>query len=417
MSLTIGRATFPRNESTLQWSGDDLTITGFISPTTVNDVDHANALRAQLNGLGDSNDDDVISVTSSTDPNIDGFYRVLNIQVSGEPTVMNVHGVMPYVAQLRRVAGGFSKPSFETMVTSVVRTNAHSVVSPVGPIAAYFAPSAYTYADIDTSSLTLVGSATLTTSDGSVVVKTATAPVATDWWRHFVQPADYYSGGARVEVQYGSTWYPIHGLHLPSGTAGKWRISNGYCRLYPSSVGGQGRFTVETYRTGSWVGREFMWGVFTTVWVPTAATGDATGLVTPSILVNTPNMVVIRSPISSYIHDFVIRRGDTWIEATALSPAVPVKWGIAPSTSIASTSFTGGIRATGDDANGLRFLTSAGPATTKDTGTGALYATSTVNTMTIQVTADYQVGVATTDTTVRDLFYAARSDRQKVVAR
>jgi hypothetical protein len=50
MSFTIGRASLPVDPSSARWSGDQLTITGWISPTTANDTNHAYALRQQLLG-------------------------------------------------------------------------------------------------------------------------------------------------------------------------------------------------------------------------------------------------------------------------------------------------------------------------------------------------------------------------------
>ena len=53
MSFTIGRASLPVDPSSARWSGDQLAITGWISPTGER-LNHAYALRQQLLGLVNS---------------------------------------------------------------------------------------------------------------------------------------------------------------------------------------------------------------------------------------------------------------------------------------------------------------------------------------------------------------------------
>jgi hypothetical protein len=209
-----------------------------------------------------------------------------------------------------------------------------------------------------------------------------------------------------------------------------WRISNGYCRVYPSATGGSSTksFTVETYRSGSWVGSEFT-AAFYNAGVFSAylnTTGDATGYADPVVLTNSPSCVSISLPVPStlgvaygkYACILTLRNLDTFIEATYVPSTALNGYGFVRTTNTASTAFTGGVRATANDANGLRYLIAVHKTSTADTTKGGVTAGNIAAEVgQFAITADYQVGVATTDTGVRDLFYAARSDKRRVVVR
>lgn len=424
MSMTIGRAAIADDPwaGTLRARGNRVS---FRSELGAASVDEAKARMQQLLGLVGNADEEVVPFTWSEDATFDGFYRVTDVQFDWTAATLNT-GWCPFSIDMERVAGGFAKPRFETVATTVVRTNSHSITAPAGIMYAFYTPTAY---DTDRSTIPAGvggGGATLTTDEGSVTVGYWSV-ASTYTWRRFVKPADFYKGGVRLEVKYGSTWYPVHGLHIPSATAGDWRISNGYCRVYPTSASGNGRFTIETYRSGSWVGREFAvawyddtgagWGYGTTF----TATGDSNGFITPSVLINSPKLVVVRCAVGPYTTTFSLRAADTWVEVTsndASSSADSLHLGLKCSSTVASTTFTGGLRATSNDANGLRYLISSTEAVTADTTNGRLYLdTDTVSSTTWQITADYQVGVTTSATGVRDLFMQARSERERVVAR
>lgn len=422
MSFTIGRASLPVDPTSASWLGNTLTITGWISPTTTNDTNHAYAIRQQLLGLVDNDDESVFPCTFSVDPNWDGFYSVLSVQVEGRPHLMETQGRMPYTLVLQRVTGGFGKPAFESITQSVVRTNSHAVTTPQGVVASAYFPSVYGFYESDTSTLPSAsgGVANLTTEDGTMNVTYLQAPIAASTYRWFVKPADYFKGSARVEVKYGSTWYPIHGKQIPSASAGDWRISNGYTRLYPSQVSGNGRFTVETYRAGSWVGREFTLGVYDPVgftWGALPMTGDSTGnLATPRVLRNDPSCVTVQCSIVSQKYTISLRRAETFVTVALTLPAASgLLYGFATSAVVASTAFTGGIRATASDANGLRYLISTPVARTNDLVNGRIYTTAAANSSQFQITPDYLVGVVSSDTNVRDLFLAAGNELHRVV--
>lgn len=424
-SLKLGRAEVSECLSTLQMGNDDtLDLGGWFSGAT---LPEAFGLRQQLLGLG-SRDEPVIPVVSELDPKLDGFYEVLGVSVDAEhdfsyDTRPEMIGAHRWSASLRRVAGGYSRPQFEVLVSTAVRANAHSVASPNGIVAALpITPLSASAREYDYTTVPTAGAAgTLVTADGDVELASAVAPTS-GYWSGYVKPASYYIGTPRIEVLYGSVWLAVHGQQIPLDVAGNWRISNGFCRVYPSAtgVGGKKGFTVETFRAGSWVGCEFVGWTYSAVlpgWIgPRDATGDSTGYSSPTILTNTPDVVSIRVAGSMGRLTLTLRAGETWVVAQCTGSLV----GLGRSTATASTGFTGGVRATANDANGLRYLMAScaqtGAGSQVDGANGRIQA-ATAYPKVYAITADYQVGPFTTDTGVRDGFYAACYTRRKVVGR
>jgi hypothetical protein len=421
MTFTIGRASLPTDPNSVSWSGDQVTISGYIRPTTALDTDQANALRQQILGMVDNADEDIFPITSSTDSQIDGFYKCTSATIDEQPAISG-RGIYPYTMTFVRTPNGYGKPLFETIVQTVPRNTSLSA-TPAGIISPYYTPTAYTYFDIDVSALGATGTSAITTEDGTLTSGTKAAPLTVNSWRHFVKPADFYKATAKVEIKYGSTWYPIHGLQIPAAVGANWRISNGYCRAYPSATGTSAKgITVETYRTGSWVGCEFAKFSYNTGLASWGAafgmTGDTTGYVDPVILSNRPELVVVRIPLGSTSFTFSLRNGDTWIEMIdAYTSSAGSFTGLGRTTNTASTGFTGGVRATANDANGLRYLISCLDTGITDTTNGRYSSGTTTRQAVWQMTADYQAGYTGTDTVCRDLFQSARSDRRMVVAR
>lgn len=411
MSFTIGRASLPVDPSSARWSGDQLTITGWISPTTANDTNHAYALRQQLLGLVNNPDEQVFPCTFSVDPNWDGYYYVNSVNVDGDPGLMEIQGRMPYSITLTRLAAGYSRPMIETVYTLAVRSNALGV-APAVTVNSSFPSSSGVYASETT--LAVVGTATC--EDGTCSVAATTCPVIASG-QTFVAPGDYYKTSARIEIKYGSTWYPMMGQQIPNGIGLNWRISNGFTRLYPTQVSGNGRFTVERYKSGVWAGREFC--IQTGAASPYYATADPAGTpLTAKVITNTPAIATIRCSYSYGVYDFTIRQGDSFAEVSLNWPGSSGSWGVACSAVVASTAFTGGLRATANDANGLRYLLSCAQATTTDLVNGRFVVTAAVSQATFQVCPDYQTGAyLTTDTGTRDLFFGMRSERRAVVPR
>lgn len=410
MSFTIGRASLPADPSSARWSGDQLTITGWISPTTANDTNHAYALRQQLLGLVNNPDEQVFPCTFSVDANWDGYYYVNSVSVDGNPSLMEIQGRMPYSITLTKVGPGFARPQVESVYSLITRANAHAIVTPTGVSASWVNPGGY-----GTES-SLIASGSLTCEDGSVSYYSQAAPVTSTSARMFVAAADYYKTAARIEIKYGSTWYPISGYNIPNSTAANWRISNGFTRLYPTSVSGTGRFTVERWNGAAWVGREFGWQVSAGTF--NYATADTAAAFSTRITMNSPYAVSIRTFYNYTTYDFTLRQADGFVEVTTTLTPLASTFGFGCSAVVASTAFTGGLRATATDANGLRYLISCPIATTNDLVNGRITATASVSQATFQICPDYLTGVGGgTDTSVRDTFMAMRSERRAVGVR
>lgn len=424
-SFKIGRAEVANCLASVSMSGDVLDVSGGFSAAT---LEEAFGLRQQLLGLVGS-EEQVVPVVSDLDPQLDGFYRVLNVTVDTDQATSyeefdasaELTGWHNWSASLLRLANGFARPQFETFVVGAVRDNGYAVTTPTGILAAMPIASVTASREFDTSSLGVSSTVTLATADGNVTVPVGVLPYDPTAWSGYIEPADYYRGSAVIEVSYGGVWLPVIGQQLPLGVGGDWRISNGYCRVYPSATASVKGFTVETYRSGAWHGTEFAACQFTpptTFGAAADTTGDSTGYSEPIILVNNLNVCVVQTSGEAGQFTFTLRAGDTWVEVRRGLYGIPGRVAFRPTSAISVTTFSGGHRATANDANGLRMLM-ATTANEFSGGTGALAYNSSpgTNPPVFQFTADYQAGVVTTDTGVRDLFYAARYDRRRVVIR
>ena len=417
MTMTIGRAAVNEDPYDLQVSGNSVSFSFMLGAT---DANNGLALIQQLSGLLDNPDEPTIPFTWTEDPSFDGFYMIESLNITPVMVYLSTGEAVCSVSMSK--VRGFSRPQFETVVTTAVLTNGHGVTAPLGIGYGGYQPSGYFESDA-TQSIATISTGTLATEDGTVAFGRSVAPLTTTPWQMFTSPADYYKGQAKIEVKYGSIWYPIHGRQIPRGVGLNWRISNGYCRAYPTQNGTAFHLTVETYRSGSWFGSEFgaaiySAGVFSSFVSIAGTTGVAAA--DPFVVVNTPERVSIATssalsaPTSGVSNVFSLRATDTWVE---LSIANSTGIGIVRTTNEAGTGFAGGVAATANNANGLRYLIATPTTSTTDTTKGGITSGATGTRALYQVSADYQVGVQTTTTTVRDLFYATRSERRRVVPR
>lgn len=418
MTMTIGRASINEDPygGTIRMAGNMLQFESSIIGADVNEM---KARMFQLEGLVDNGDEPVVPFTWTEDTTLNGYYRVRAVQLA-PVSVYLATGECPFSITLERIES-FNRPALETVMSSILMQNPAAVTTPTGLYTTTFIPGSGYYEFDGTPA------GTLTTEDGSLGYGTAALASAYSGLS-YVSPADYYKATARIEVKFGSTWYPWIGDQMPAGIGLNWRISNAYVRLYPTANGSDFYFKVETYRAGNWVGQEFTnsvysAGVFSSYRSTTGLTGVGAG--DPVILMNTPKRVIVQA----YTHSaasfatrvpnlFSIRMGDTWAEMRSVHDT---NVGLIRSSNEAGTAFSGGVRATANDANGLRYLISVGGCSvaTADTTKGGVRPSTgpTVGGVTFQIAPDYQAGVFTTDTAVRDLFYAVRTERLRVVAR
>lgn len=412
MSMTIGRCSIIEDpmSGSLDLSGNQVSFT-VREPAT--SVDECKAKMQQLAGLVENWDENTFPVTWSEDSTFDGFYRVNNVRLSPLPVYLST-GYFEFSITMERIGGGFSRPQFESIVQSVVRTNSHGVTAPAGFDLSWYAGTS-TEADVAYS-----GIWSLTLAEGAHKWHTVTAPAGPTSYYISSRAADYYLNSARLEVQYGATWYPVVGQQIPLGTGVNWRISNGAVRLYPTSVTGNGRFTVEAWRSADgWAGREY--GVISAASTFENITGTTSDSSSVKVIKNSPEMVVVRlrqQTEAGAVVDVALRRGDFHIEVNIYQPdgATSKNWGVQFSTAVASTSSTGSIRSTA--AISSRYHQISCPSTvTADTVNGGLRLTTAASSAAFGISPNADIGVAYTQDFARDLFLAPRSERTRVVTR
>jgi len=412
MSMTIGRCSIARDPYPGSFSQQG-NVVSFRSDNGATSLTQSTALNQQLLGLIENWDEDTFPFTWSLDSTYDGFYKIRSVQVDPE-SVYITSGVSRFTITMERIGGGFSRPQFESIVQSVVRTNSHGVTAPAGLFLSWYAGTS-TEADVAYS-----GIWSLTLADGAHKWNTAFAPSGPTSYYISSRAADYYYNSARLEVQYGSTWYPVVGQQIPLGTGVKWRISNGAVRLYPTSVSGDGRFTVEQYNAGSWSGREY--GVITAASTFVNVTGTTSDASSVKVIKNSPEMVVVRlrqQAEAGAVVDIALRKGDFHVEVNIYQPdgATTKNWGIQFSTATGCTSSTGSIRSTAT-IGGFYHQISCPSTVTADTVNGGLRLTTAAATAVFAVTPNADIyGLGHTQDLTRDLFLAARSERVRVVTR
>lgn len=413
MSMTIGRASLTTDplRNSVSIDGDTLRFSASLGATSVDDC---KAKMQQLAGLVDNRDEDVFPFTCTGDSSFDGFYRVTGLAIEPLDRYLTL-GQCRFSIAMERIGGGFARPQFESIVQQIVRTNSHGVTAPAGFDLSWYAGTS-TEADVAYS-----GIWSFTHSEGAHKWHTGFAPSGPSTYLIATKPADYYLNSARIEVKYGSTWYPVHGQQVPLGTGVNWRIANGITRLYPTSVSGNGRFTVEGWRSGDgWQGVEY--GLIASASVFVNATGTTSDPSSLKIVKNTPEIVVVRTRQQAEegaVIDWTLRKGDYHVEINIYQPdgASANNWGVRMSTVTASTAATAGtLRSSGTTAS--RYQQIMCPSTvTADTVNGSLRLTSATSTAVFAVAPDADLGIGTAASVLRDVFFAARSERVRVVTR
>lgn len=418
MSFTIGRASLPADPSSARWSGDQLTITGWISPTTANDTNHAYALRQQLLGLVNNPDEQVFPCTFSVDANWDGYYYVNSVSVDGNPSLMEIQGRMPYSITLTKIPG-YGKPLIEVVTGLVVRTNTFGIATPTGIVASI--PSvAGNVEDQDFTAFSASTSATQTAEDGGYIYPyQSAAPVSTNVGSYFIPPAYYYKASCKIEVKYGSTYYPVVGNQIPSATAGNWRLSNGLVRVSPTNTTNA---LVEVWTGAAWESQEF--GVTISAGTATqeftGSAGAGIGYFTPTVLRNTPDVVVLRLRNQFRTYSLMITRGGRLVTLSWALNNATLDIGMTPVPTAASTAITGGLRRTANDASGNRFVICSQGAFSTDLAKGWVYLTAAAATGAIGFGLELDGSAAVTPngaTNLRDQFFALSTPRISVAVR
>lgn len=378
MTITVGRAVINNAASNVQQQGDllafDITID---NRTTAGQVSSGFAIRQQLLGMLNNDDEQVFPVTSSDDPTWDGYYRVSSVNVEPFPVFLS-SGAMRASFSLQRVAGGYANPVIETYVVSSVTTNSHGVTAPTyGLLASY--PSAFTGVDVDVTGLDENNTTFLTVSaaseDGTVTRSLdnfyAVTTERVGYSLSYVPPADYYGPGACQIIQSSVSDFALVGKQASALTAGNWTISNGLIRISPT--GNTNEINVEGWDSPAWRGRIVRAGRISAGSFTASTTFQINGGSVPVILRNSPETVVIRvsNGYSQPYFTFTLFRGATVVLVHVEGDDDVIGLGLSPTA--AGTNVTGGVRTTATDANGNRFvLLRRGAVTTSTTHTAVV---------------------------------------------
>lgn len=386
---------------------------------TIRESTQAKALvaAARLKGLLNNPDEDAVVVTPSSDSSLSGFYRVVGGAIDPGPALYRSYWA-PYTLELERVPS-YSTPQLESRILGAVRANSHSIV--IGGTAPWWAvPSGAQMAHVTGSSTagTRAGeSATMT------VYYTTSGTVLVDTTRRWTIPAtNYYDGAARLEItgDSGTTW-----VNLPGRTGGQftaasttgWRLNNGLMRVIYG--GGDGLLSVQWYKGSAWSTAK----IFKLTTTSTPTTLGAVNTI--SILRNCPEEVLVRLGLSlsssapSQINvDLGLRRGSRYVTLyVSTAESATTTFGLYRNSAEAATALTGGVRATSNDADSIRYVLGVTGSKTNDLTQGGFYAAA-ANAVGFMIGADVSSGSAPNDyTTLLASYFAATREQVRFVQR
>lgn len=358
MTLQVGRVTGLRPDPDWSRSGDTITWSGTFSGT----ADQVDVLRMQVVNLAGNPDEEFVPVLWSGDPSIDGYYRVLDSDVSSLGPVGN--GSTRWSITVERLANT-ANPRMEIAYMRAPRANDHSITpGSFGTIAAL--PT-----DTDTSDVDLtfaVGNviATRTCVGGSVNLFRDTISAAARGAVLFsTEPDSYDIGGCLIEQKIGSDWYPVNGRQ-PVGRLLEWRISNGIIRLGTNANVAQ--LTFERWNGATWN---------TVDLTGTRLAGFGSTRHAMTIIRNDVDAVVVRcdsagtSSAPGY-RMFTIRRGCLHADIVMAHPG-QLTFGFATTTaSTALSPSTLGLRSTATQANGDAWFLACTETCSSNLTTGTL---------------------------------------------
>lgn len=353
MTFTIGRATGLRLAG-VDRTGNDVTFRGAILAANNAEL---RARTQQLLGMVDNDDEVAFPATWTVDPNVDGYYAVRDVSVA--PVGVEGGDVARFAVNARRI-GDYAHPLAEALVSSVIRSNAHSIASGnshlVVPPTTDFpgswhasSTSVYPYSE-----------------DGRLVRNFRAAPVSWTSLTYGVAPADWYKGSSRVSLSYGGTYYPVVGKQIPRVSSV--RVQNANFRVDVSSAG---VFTLGLYVDPAWESSpSFV--------IRQVSTYDS--LASVKVLRNSPELVVVRLGFDSRsvgtapggTVDVALHRGHqtACCLLTPWSPGTSQTASIRATTPTACTAVTGGIEQTSADAAGNKWFILSTPASTDDLTNG-----------------------------------------------
>lgn len=424
MTLTIGRVGLAAAKGgdgytlddphTVDRQGKTVAVQGIHTATTQADL----MWRAQqILGLVRGDDERVVPVAYTSEASLNGFYRVLDAAVLHDRGTVRAAGYLEWAVQLEELTT-WRLPRVEYPTDYGLRVNSHSITAFDMTVAVPGAMKMYS------PPFTTDANTSRPVSDGSSVViiqDIGATTTGTSGIGKLVIPADdYYHGGCRVEFNTeGAIWRTAVGrISFPA--TGSLRISNGLVRatiVYGTAASSD--LDIEW-----WDGTQ--WDTATDFYLEGVGTHGELVYYSAEILRNTPERVVVRfttemSSISDGVAtvDFSLRRGLRWLHCLCESAVAPATgWRAGFGTSTPSTSITGGVRRTSDNAGGNREILTGPSATTVDTANGRVTTGSTTQALLgigCEVGGSTAIGASTAANQIEE-FYGFVAERGVVVA-
>jgi hypothetical protein len=382
MTISIGRAGLDSTidaPDSYSWNGDQLTLVGDISSAGSSTV--GLGLRDQLRGLVSSQDEPVVPLVSTDDPELNGYYTVDSMQVDTTDISLD-SGVYAWHATLTAVPDS-ALPSVESFLGGFFRAgNPASLgatqVLPWAALPSAFSDIALTYDYTSSAAGSYSTALTRTTgleggSAGPTVSVLYFAPASAPQsfvmpWA--IDPAHWYDGAAKVLVSddAGSTYRNLTSRQLPAGFGTHWRLSNGIIEIAPGTSGNDS-LLVRWYNGSSWSSWKSVLVIQT--WNNAAIStlfNEYVGQpLTFTVTELAPHQVQARVTYSNaglrLTLDLLLRRGAPFVECKITdygkgsSVSANAQW-ISPGLAIAeaATTVTAGacLRATSNDADGNR---------------------------------------------------------------
>lgn len=383
MAIEIGRCELP-DPSSVQTSGGSVQIAGFFRSTDASAADRAAEAQMremQLLGLLNNPDEDVFPLVWSLESRYDGYYRVTGVSWTWVNDGSARLGAANWSVSLERAMDG-PNALVEMSSFAFVRTNGHSITTASNNDVVAHPNSIADYELRFLPTTSVVRSST----EGNLnvwLVNTSTA--ATRTIGLLLPPAAWYDGACRIEFQAAdNNWYEVIGRDIPAAAAGRWRLSNGMIRVYPSST--LGVLNLEVYSGTAWEATTFAGNAYlSAAHQQMNLSASLSAWLTPAIVRNSVDGVAITT--AGYVNNsgttvryavtISVTRGAHHVEVVIQGgngyPGLRIGSSTA-STALATS--TAGLRATSNDANGNRIVLMSADAVTNDTTNGRFYVNS-----------------------------------------
>lgn len=380
-----------------------------------------NQFRQNVLGLGEMIDEPIVPIIDTTDDQLGGFYRVLGTSIDFEDGDWGKNRFR-WDMEFERIPD-YALPAMESVLIGGFRTNSHTIT----PVPIHWVPSTVVnYYNTISSGVTDfnrtrgLSSGTLKGLNQSGSTSAAARKLAS----FSLSPANYYTGAARIEIQYAnSTYYRTIGRKIWSNqSAVVWRLTNDLIRITASSTAG--RIDISCWDGSAWdTAKAFKFGT-------TYAGSDIDRFGTFSIIRNAPEEVIARISMgdnitgtAAAIHrlnlDISLRRGSMMAECHWTADDA-VLGSVGVSAAEAATAITGGIRATSNDAAGNRFVMYTPSAKSNDLVNGTFTKTAAATSWPFALGLERGGSGAATDFTVAAMsndYFGAYTEAQTIVGR